>query len=240
VHDELGAAPQRLVGDGVHVADDEIRRVAGVAQGVGAAVDADEHRPEVPHVGPDDREVALVAGTAGDDERVAVAEASPEERSLDALGEHPALLLQIAHRVLGEALERLGDPSALGRERARELVGPKAPAGRQARTVAEDVRAADDERLALADLVEEVRPRGVDQADAALDERERAGVREATRRRRGDVDDDANAGLEQLLGRDAVEIGVVDDRDVVRREPLDEVLRAAIEPRGAGELDEAH
>src|SRR5438046_104489 len=74
----------------------------------------------------------------------------------------------------------------------------------------------------------------------ACDERERPQVREAPRRRGRDVDDDANAGLDELLGGDAVDVGVVDDRDVVRAEALDEVLRPPVELRVAGVLDEAH
>ena len=58
-------------------------------------------------------------------------------------------------------------------------------------------------------------PVDVDQAHAAADEQERAWVRVAAGVRRRHVDDDADAGLDELLGRDAVEIGVVDDRDVV-------------------------
>ena len=59
VYDDLGAAAQRLVGDGVHVADDHVRSHAGVKQGVRAAVDAHDDRLEVAHVRPDDRQVAL-------------------------------------------------------------------------------------------------------------------------------------------------------------------------------------
>ena len=47
---------------------------------------------------------------------------------------------------------------------------------------------------------------------------------------RRDVDDAADSGLPKLLGRDAIEIGMVDDRDVIRAQPLDEVLRPASEP----------
>ena len=42
--------------------------------------------------------------------------------------------------------------------------------------------------------------------------------------RRRDVDDDAHPALDELLGRDAVEVCVVDDRDVLGPQPLDEVL----------------
>ena len=90
------------------------------------------------------------------------------------------------------------------------------------------------------DVLEEIGCGDVDQPDARTDERERAGVRKTTRLRGCHVDDDTHAGLDELLRGDAVEIGVVDDRDVVRRQPLDEVLGAAVELRVAGELDETH
>ena len=45
VHDDLGAAAQRVVGHRVHVADDEVGLVAGLDQRVGAAVDPDQDRP---------------------------------------------------------------------------------------------------------------------------------------------------------------------------------------------------
>ena len=57
--------------------------------------------------------------------------------------------------------------------------------------------------------------RDVDQRHAAADEQQRAGVRKPPRQRLRHVDDDADAGLEQLLGGDPVEVGVVDDRDIV-------------------------
>ena len=60
------------------------------------------------------------------------------------------------------------------------------------------------------------RRRRVDQPHAAAHELQRPGVREAAGLRLRDVDDDAHARLDQLLGRDTVEVGVVDDRDVVR------------------------
>ena len=83
------------------------------------------------------------------------------------------------------------------------------------------------------DIVEQVGARNVDQPDARADECEWARVREATGLRRGDVDDHADTGLGELLRRDAVEIGVVDDRDVVGGEPFDEVLGAPVELRVA-------
>src|SRR5262249_23100978 len=59
------------------------------------------------------------------------------------------------------------------------------------------------------------------------------------RQRLRHVDDDAHTGLEQLLGGDPVEIRVVDDRDVVLAEAVDEALRPAVEPGRTRELDQA-
>ena len=47
-------------------------------------------------------------------------------------------------------------------------------------------------------------------------------------RRRRDVDDDSHADSKGFLGRDTVEIDMVDDGDVVRGRPPHEVLRAPV------------
>ena len=60
-------------------------------------------------------------------------------------------------------------------ERAGELVLLERPAGRDAGPVPEEARAADGEPLTVGDLVEELRPVDVDQADAAADEQQRPG-----------------------------------------------------------------
>ena len=65
VHDQLGPAAQRLVGDRVHVADDDVRPVAGLEQRVGAAVHADQHRPVLADVGAQRREVLAGSGSRG-------------------------------------------------------------------------------------------------------------------------------------------------------------------------------
>ncbi len=111
----MSSAPalERLVRDGVHVADDHVRLVAGLEESVGAAVDADEHGLEVADVRLDDVQVALHPGAAGDDERVPVAKARLHLREPDALGQKLGLVAQVAEGVLGEALERLRDAAAL-------------------------------------------------------------------------------------------------------------------------------
>src|SRR5690348_10481055 len=84
--------------------------------------------------------------------------------------------------------------------RSRELgLAQRAP-GREARAVAEEARAADGDPLAVRDVVEERGPGRVDQPHAAADEQQRPRVRVAAGLRVGDVDDDADARLDELLG----------------------------------------
>ena len=179
VDEDLGAGAQRAVRDRVHVADDHVGLEPGLEQRVGAAVDRDQHGLEVADVRADDPQVALVPGPARDDERVPVAEARLERREVDALREQAPLVAQVAHRVLGERLERLGHAALLRDQRAVELACLQHAPRREARAVAEDAAAAHGELLAVATPVEQLGAGRVDQPDAAADERERAGVREA-------------------------------------------------------------
>src|SRR5262249_26970877 len=163
-------------------------------------------------------EVALEPRPAGDHERVTVAEPGLERRKVDALREQRALLAQVPERVLGERPERLGDASELLAERALEVVLGEDLAGSKAGSVPEHASAGDRQRLALRHRVEEPRPLCVDQPDAAANEEERARIRKAAALGRGDVDDAPDARLEELLRGHAVEVDVVDDRDVPRRQ----------------------
>ena len=219
VDDDLGTAEQRLVRDRVHVSDDDVRLPAELEQRVGAAVHGDEHGLEVADVALDDPQVALHPGTARDDERVPVAEARAQRRELHRAGEHAALLAQVAHRVLGELLERMRHAPALIGERARQLVDAQRASRRDAVAVPEDAAAAHRYELALAHRVEQLRAGDVDQLHAAAHEQQRPRVREAAGLRRRAVDDDARARVEQLLRRDAVDVAVVDDRDVAALQP---------------------
>src|SRR6185503_10737541 len=184
----------------------------------------------------DHPQVRLVAGPARDDEHVPVAEARAKPRQLDAGREALGLVAQVEQGVLGERLERLRQtPLVLG-ERSLERRRVELGALGEERAVAPDVAPLDPDELAVGELVEERCTRGVDQPDPCAHELERAGVGKAARGRRRDVDDDPHAALDQLLGRDAVEIGVVDDRHVLGPEPPDEVLGAPSQARRPGDL----
>src|SRR5699024_1147067 len=64
VGEDLGTGGRGGVGHGVHIADDHVRSVAGLDDGVGAAVDADEQRPVFADVGGQHRQVLLVVVAA--------------------------------------------------------------------------------------------------------------------------------------------------------------------------------
>ena len=68
MNNQLRAALQSGVGGAVHVADDQVRLVAGLDQDVGAAVHADQHGSGILNVGTDGREILAAALAPGDDE----------------------------------------------------------------------------------------------------------------------------------------------------------------------------
>ena len=181
VDEQLGAGAERRVRDRVEVPDDHVRLEPDLEQRVGAAVDGDEHRLEVPDVRPHDPEVALVARPAGDDDGVPVAEARLQGREVDPVGEQLALVAQVTQGVVGERLQRLGDAALLVGERDRECRLGQLDALRQSRPVPPDRPAAHGHGLAVGELVEEPGAERVDEADACPDELERAGIRKPPR-----------------------------------------------------------
>ena len=112
VHDDLGAAGQRPVGDRVHVADDQVRPVSGLDQRVGAAVDAHHDRLAFADVGPQGGQVLAVAVAPHDDQGVPALEAGPQGGSPDAVDEQRVFVLDVLHRV-GDELLDLGRQAVL-------------------------------------------------------------------------------------------------------------------------------
>jgi hypothetical protein len=173
-----------------------------------------------------------------DDECVPVAEARPQRRKVDSLREEPALFAQVAHGVVGERFQCLRDPTLLLRERRRELLRLERPSGCDARPVPIEARASHGQQLAVAHVVEQRGALSVDQTHAASHEQKRPRIRETPGVGRRHVHDHAHTRLDQLLCRHPVEIGVVDDRDVVRFQPAREVLGPPVEPSRPRVLDE--
>ena len=72
-------------------------------------------------------------------------------------------------------------------------------------------------------------PGRVEQRDTSPHDPDRAPVRVAPRDRLRRVDDRGDAGLDQAVGGDAIEVDVVDHRDVAGHEPPDHVFRAPVD-----------
>ena len=209
VDDELAAAAQRARRGGVHVADDHVRAKAGLQQRVGAAVDGDEDGLDVADERTQGPQVAPVVDAAHDDERGPVAEVRREARLTDLAAR---LVVAAAHLI-----------RALDVARGEQLAG------------APHLATADLDVLAVAQAIEEGVVGEVDEVDARLDEEQRAHVRVGVARGLAAVEDAADAGRDEVLGRDAIEALVVDDRDVARRESVDQHLRPPAEPGGAAD-----
>jgi hypothetical protein len=165
-----------------------------------------------------------------------VPEAGAERRQHEPRREALRLVAQVEQCVLGERLERLREPALLLGQRRLERRRVELRARREERAVAPDLAARDPHDLPVGEIVEERRPGRVDQAHARADELERPRVRKRPAGGGRDVDDDPHAGLHELLGRDPVEVGVVDDRDVLGPQALDEVFRPPPEARRPGNL----
>ena len=233
--DELGAAGQGLGRGGVHVADDHVGPEALLAQRVGPAVDPDEHRLDVADVGPQGAQVAAVVDPAHDDQARPVAEGGLEARQLDLAGQQLALLDHVLDGVASERVERLADLAARRVVAVADLRGVLHAALGDQLLAAPDPAAAHLDAVAVAQALEEAVVGQVDEVDAGLDDEQRPEVGIGAARRRAAVEDRAHADGDEVLGRDAVEVLVVDDRDVAGREVLGEDLSAPAEPRGAGD-----
>jgi hypothetical protein len=91
----------------------------------------------------------------------------------------------------------------------------------------------DAQDVALVDALHHLTAGVVDERDARLDQPLRPEVGIATRDRRHGVDHGYGPAGDEAIGRHPVEILVVDHRDLTRLEPLDEVLGATVDARGA-------
>ena len=186
VHEQLGTAAERGVRDRVEVADDHVRLQPDLEQRVGATVDGDEHRLEVADIRPHDPKVALVARPAGDDDGVTVAKAGLQRRELDPVGEQLALVAEMAQRVVGERLERIGDPALLVGERGRERrLGELDPVC-EPRAVPPERATPHGHGLAVGEFVEEIRRPGR-RRDRRRPGRARAGPGSGTAPRDGET-----------------------------------------------------
>jgi hypothetical protein len=105
MHDKLSARLQSLVGDRVHVPDDDVGPVARLDECVRAAVDTDEDRAILAEIRPQRSEVFAVVVTANDDQDVLVLDLGEDLRNTDAVEKQVALAPHILHGVGDERLE---------------------------------------------------------------------------------------------------------------------------------------
>src|SRR5699024_5633593 len=235
VHHQLGAAAQRAVGDGIHVADDHVGVEARLEHGIGAAVDADDDRAVLAQERLEGGEVLLVVVAAHDDEHRAAVHAGGHVRGADAVQQQVPFAQHVLHGVLREQLELFGQALARDLEGGghRRVVLPGA--GGDGPVLEEHLVPGDRELLAVADLLEDGGAQAVDQHDAGVHEDPRTGVGVPAGGGGGDVEHRGRLPLHEGLGGDPVDVLVVDHGDVAGLEALGEVLGALAEARGARE-----
>ena len=237
VHDQLGAGLQGLVGDRVHVADDHVRPVADVHQRVRAGVDRQQHRPVLADIGPQRPQVLAVAEAADDDEHVPAVHVGRQRRHVvDAVGEQAVLSAQELQGVGGERVDLARHPGGRLVHRLVEgFLGLQHALGDDRVALVEDV-AVEPHQGAVGDPAQHLAADVVDQRDARLEQQPGAEVGVPAGDRPGGVDDGRGTGGDQLVGRHAVQVGVVDHGDVAGREALDQNLGPQVHP---GHADEA-
>ena len=201
----------------------------------GAAVDADEHRPHVADVRAQRVQVGAVVDAAHDDERRAVAEVGVEARQLDLARRAGPAPRPCARRCCARTLRApRRSPAGAARSRRARSPGPAASprASERARRRARRRRAARPGRRPSARRTAR-RPAGP--RAGCRPGRAAAGPCSGTRRAADgrQFRTAATPRGDQVLGGDAVEVAVVDDRDLARMQLLHEQLRPPAPAHGA-------
>src|SRR5699024_6810501 len=236
VDHQFGAAAQRPIGDGVHVADDHVGPEPGVQDRVGAAVDTDDHGPVLPQERPQGGQVLLVVVAAHDDQHRPAGQVGADAGGADAVEQQVAFAQHVLHGVLGELLELLGQALAgdlLGRvDGGLVLNDALADPG----ALAEHGRPVQGDDLPVPQILEQDGTDGVDQGDPGIDQDLRAGVGVPPGGGGGDVEHRRGTALDQGLGGDTVDVLVIDDGDVARREARGQVLGALSQAGRSGQV----
>src|SRR6185312_3047538 len=228
---QLGAAPEALLRHRVEVADDDVGLEAVLEERVGTAVDADEHRPVLADVRAQRGEVGAVVVPAHDDECVATGEVGPDGREGQRLEREPGLLLDVLERVLGEALQLGADGRARVLHRGLDAGDAEHRAAPEQLAVAPELTVLEADDVAFVHPVHQLDAHIVEQRDARAHDPDRTSVRVPAGDGLRAVHDRDDALLDQPVGGDAVEVAVVDDRDLARLQARDHVLGAPVDPR---------
>ena len=237
VHHQLGPAPQRLVGAGVHVADDHVGLVARLDQRVGAAVDPHQQRAVLGDVRPKRIQVAAVVVAADHDQHVPALDPGRHVGYADPLEQQLLLLAEVGHGVLGEGLDLVRQPLPRVLQLLLEdLGGVESALGEQRTVRCVDLAAVQGELIALVRRAEDLVADVVDQHDPGVHQDARTEVGIAAGHRRHGVDHRAHPRLDQCLRADPVQVRVVDDGDLARPEPFGQILGPPVEPCHATDL----
>ena len=191
--------------------------------------------------GPQRREVVAVVVPAHHHERVAPTERRLERRELERFEGHlspPAATYSSVFSANRSSSPPIATRAAsiAGSIAARSSGVPVADL-----LVADEQVAVDDAELASPSSIRSSRslPDVVDEGDAGLDDAQRPGVRVAPGDRLVGVHDRDDAARHEAVGRDPVEVAMVDDRDLAGLEPLHQVLGAPVDAGRAGDRPRA-
>ncbi len=231
VHDQLGAAAQRALGDRVEVAHDEVGQVTGLHQGVGAAVHTDQDRAVLPDVGAEGGDVLLVVVAAHHDQDVPALHGGADVGHPHAVDEQVALAADVLHGVHGEVfdLDRQARPR-LG-HRGLDVLGRDHLALADELLVEVDLALVDAHHVAVAHAVEDLGGGAVDERHPGVHQDLRAEVGIAPADARRDVHHDGNTARDKSLRAHPVDVDVIDDRDFPGPEALGQPLGPPIDPR---------
>ena len=193
---------QRLVGDRVHVADDDVGLEPGLEDGVGAAVHADEHGLHLADVRLQRVEVFLVVVAAHDDHDVAVVQVRLHVRDADTLGQQRLLLVEELERVARE-LGRADRPCRPWRPPSRARPTSTVSRVPEATTTPSSSTSPPLTSIVWPSLTRSntSSPTRVDERHAAAGEQQRTDVGVGAGDRPGGVDDDLDAGGRAALRR---------------------------------------
>src|SRR5665647_847723 len=179
-------------------------------------------------------QVLLVVVAPDDDEHLSSVDDRGDVRDPDAVQQQLALPAQVVHRVSGEGLQLRSQagPGVLHRRGHRGRILERALRDQPLAVVHGGVHHPDPSALLEG---QHVRTEVVDQRDARLEQDPRAQVGVPARRRAGGVEHRGRPARGEGLGRHAVEVEVVDHRDVAGPQPLGQALGPGVNADGAGD-----
>ena len=167
---------------------------------------------------------------------MAALEVGVQRRELEGLEHDLRFALHVLERVDREPLQLAADRGARGGHDRLDLVRVANDALADELVVAPDLAVLGDaDDVALVESLEQLGPDPVDETDARAEKADRAAVRVAAADRVVDVEHRDDPGVDEPVGRDAVEVAVVDDGDLAGFGPLHEVLGPAVDADRAGD-----